>query len=103
MQFEGFHCWPDAPPEVNFLRYPHRHIFHVTAVKAVQHGDRDIEFILLKRHIEASISEKLKSPEVNSWSCEHWAQWLIDTHDLESAVVSEDNENGAILSRIEQE
>ena len=27
-QKEGIHKYPDAPDEVDFLRYPHRHMFH---------------------------------------------------------------------------
>ena len=25
---EGIHCYPDAPEDVEFLKNPHRHIFH---------------------------------------------------------------------------
>jgi len=29
-QFEGIHKYPNAPDEMAFLRFDHRHIFHVT-------------------------------------------------------------------------
>ena len=28
-QFEGIHCFPEAPEEVEYLAYPHRHIFGI--------------------------------------------------------------------------
>ena len=93
-QFEGFHCWPDAPNEVGFLRDIHRHIFHVKAWAQVDHGDRQIEFILLKRKIDQYIASIVKPI---SWSCEHWAEHLLQQFGLASCEVSEDGENGAIV------
>ena len=46
---EGIHCYPDAPAGVEFLKHPHRHMFHFKATVSVEHNDRDIEFILFKR------------------------------------------------------
>ena len=45
---EGIHKYPDAPDGVEFLKYPHRHIFHFRVELEVFHDDRDVEFILLK-------------------------------------------------------
>jgi len=48
LQVEGVHYWEDCPiPEVAFLKNLHRHIFHIKAMKTVQHNDRDIEIIML--------------------------------------------------------
>ena len=94
--FEGFHCWPDAPAEVDFLRVRHRHIFHVKASKQVFHDDRDVEFILLKRSVDRAISD-LKKGDVENWSCERWAVELINRVGLTSCEVSEDGENGALV------
>ena len=45
-QKEGIHKYPDAPDEVEFLRYPHRHIFKFKVQIDVEHDDRDIEFFI---------------------------------------------------------
>ena len=97
--FEGFHCWPDAPDEVAFLRDRHRHIFHVRLEAEVGHDDRDIEFILLKRAVDEEIKRVLSSndPKRRSWSCESWARHLLEEFDATFVEVSEDGENGAII------
>ena len=51
-QKEGIHKYPDAPKEVEFLKYPHRHIFKFKVAIEVFHGDRDIEFFIFKRCLE---------------------------------------------------
>ena len=40
----GFHYWPEAPADVSYLAYRHRHDFHVRAEYEVEHDDRDLEF-----------------------------------------------------------
>jgi hypothetical protein len=96
-QFEGFHCWPDAPDEVAFLRDRHRHIFHVRMEWPVMHDDREFEFILLKRNLDQCIAGLLFDREyTRTWSCEQWARELIAMNPpASSCEVSEDGENGA--------
>jgi predicted glycosyltransferase involved in capsule biosynthesis len=98
-RFEGFHRWPDAPDEVAFLRNRHRHVFHVRAEKAVSHDDRDVEFILLKRAVEAEIKTVSLEEETETWSCERWASELLQRLQLDKVDVSEDGENGAVVER----
>lgn len=110
LQFEGIHNWPDCPIEqVDFLRAPHRHIFHVKARKRVFHDDRDVEFIWLKRQIQDFINKSFPNAysdlptsvhvaNVGANSCEMIANMLIDEFDLTSCEVNEDNENGAIVT-----
>jgi len=95
LQFEGIHQWHGAEGDVEFLKHPHRHIFHVKAIKEVSHNDRDIEFITLKREIQTCISQNYD--DLRSWSCEDIAEDLINRFDLDSCSVLEDGENGAIL------
>ena len=57
-QFEGFHKYPMAPKEVDFLKNEHRHIFHLKIWIEVLHNDREIEFILFKRYIDSIINKK---------------------------------------------
>lgn len=104
---EGIHCYPaaaDAPDlrEVSFLAHPHRHMFHFRVEIAVVHNDRDIEFILAKRYCESLFSSG--TIEMNHQSCEMLAESLLnqlkDTYAGRSisVSVSEDNENGAVVS-----
>lgn len=97
--FEAVHNWPDCPiEEVWFLRYPHRHVFYIKAFKAVKHGDRDIEFIQLKHNIQQYLEKTYPDHNLGSKSCEMLASELIREFDLVRCDVSEDNENGAVVS-----
>ena len=94
-QFEGIHSWPDCPiEEVSFLRYPHRHMFHVELAKEVSHNDRETEIIMLKRKLEQEFYNKIN---LGSQSCEDIAESLIKKHNLLYCKVLEDGENGAYL------
>lgn len=101
--FEGFHCWPDAPDEVDFLRSRHRHLFHVKMGVKVDHNDRDQEFFILKRKLERLIEEVFVDDAMGEYensSCEDMAQLILSEFvDAVFVEVSEDGENGAIVSR----
>lgn len=105
-QYEGIHCWPEAPDEVKFLRSLHRHIFNVEVEVEVHNDDRDIEFIMLKHQINYWLN--LQFDDDGVWhmgrlSCEQVAEMVIDLvqeklDDKERAIscyVDEDGENGA--------
>lgn len=99
-QFEGYHCWPDAPPEVGFLRDMHRHMFHVTVWISQEHNNRDVEYILFKQKVNTLCT---KLPHAVDASCEMMAQWIV--RELEAIYpsrhlkveVTEDGENGALF------
>lgn len=106
-QKEGIHRYPAAGVDpklspVAFLAYPHRHIFHFYVTVSVVHNDRDIEFIMLKRELEALYTSG--TMECDYKSCEMLAEELIDylvshyPNRTISVEVYEDDENGAILS-----
>jgi hypothetical protein len=101
-QKEGIHRYPDAPEGVEFLKHPHRHIFHFRVTINVFHNDRDIEFILFKRELESLYSAQ--TLQVDYKSCEMLAEDLIDYISKKypdrkiSVEVSEDGENGATLA-----
>lgn len=104
LQKEGIHCYPAAAniPGVEFLQYPHRHIFHIKAKIEVFHDDRELEFILIKRYIEQLYTDS--TLQLNHKSCEMIAKELLnelqkklnEPRDI-TIEVSEDNENGAII------
>lgn len=103
-QKEGIHKYPQAQTDpsleaVRFLGYPHRHIFHFRIEIEVFHGDRELEFILLKRELEALYDDS--TLQLNNKSCEmindDIAKYLLDKYPGRKLTVSvsEDNENGA--------
>lgn len=103
-QKEGIHKFPGAKdlPGVEFLQYPHRHMFHFYVTLTVEHNDRDIEFILFKRELEALYS--VTGPmSLDYKSCEMLAEEIV--HYIEDAYpgrgvkveVYEDDENGGII------
>ncbi len=104
LQVEGIHNWPACPfDEVSYLRDPHRHMFHIKAHKYVTHSDRDVEFIMLKHAIKVYLTGKYFSVDkaafvFRAMSCEMIAKELINKFDLCKCEVSEDGENGAIVS-----
>ena len=104
-QFEGMHCWPEAPPAVAFLRHMHRHMFHVTVRIPVMHGDRDLEFVMVKRALDSFIHDEYGTHSTGAHvlgrlSCENVAcdiiRWIRTTYGRSGATVGvfEDGENG---------
>ena len=101
-QFEGIHCYKNAPESASFLRSPHRHIFYVTTKISVTHDDRELEFFIVKHRIIELLSEVVNELGINM-SCEQIAKSLITK--LQSIYgnryyqveVSEDNENSAVV------
>lgn len=94
--FEALHHWPDCPFEdVDFLRSPHRHIFHVE-VKIETFADRGIEFIRHKRFVDALIDDWYRGKNLGPKSCEVIAQELAEKLEASSVIVWEDLENAGI-------
>lgn len=97
LQVEGIHNWPTCNiPEVSFLCHPHRHIFHIKITKKVNHNERDIEIIMLKRQVLNYLGQQPVS--FDNKSCESIAEELLIQFDATSVEVLEDNENGAIVT-----
>lgn len=95
-QFEGIHHWPECPvEEVEFLKHPHRHIFHVTVKIEVNRSNRQIEFIYKKRDIDFFCRMRYPNNEVMTKSCEMIAEEILNKFDADYVSVFEDNENGA--------
>lgn len=99
-QKEGIHCYPDAPKGVEFLKHPHRHMFHFRVDIEVFHDDRDIEFILFKRELEDQYNQGIleldyKSCEMISDDLAIYIMMNYPDRDLKIEV-SEDGENGSV-------
>ena len=107
-QKEGIHMYPQALTdpklkEVSFLGHPHRHMFHFKVKIQVFHDDRDLEFILFKRELEALYSSE-GTMTLDHQSCEMIARELAKYIQSKypkrelSISVAEDNENGCELT-----
>lgn len=97
-QKEGIHKYPDAPAGVEFLAFPHRHMFHFRVELEVFDNDRDVEFILLKRELESLYDGD--TMQLDYKSCEMMADDLytyinVNYPDRDIVIeISEDGENG---------
>lgn len=102
----GFHHWPDAPPEVEFLADPHRHLFTFKLMMEVTQS-RQYEFFILQQQLRNYLDELYDSHEsglgydFGASSCEELAKAtleLFQTVGVVAAVeVSEDDENSAYI------
>ena len=101
-QFVALHAWPNCQiVEVEFLRHPHRHVFHVRVEFKVNHVDRDLEFFVMQRRLQDILHGF--PYDLGSRSCE---MLCVEIHDawewtgqryIASVTVSEDGENGATV------
>lgn len=98
-RFVGFHRWKDAPEQHAYLRNWHRHVFHVRLTVSVNHDNREVEFIDLKKQVDEYIACIFVLPGPFEHSCEQIARLLLDYFSASEVEVSEDGENGAILRR----
>ena len=105
---EGIHKYPaaltdPALADVQFLGYPHRHMFHFRVWIDVFHNDRDLEFIQFKRWLEALYNSDNSVLSLDHKSCEMIADDLyiqIASRYPGRVVhieVAEDGENGALI------
>jgi hypothetical protein len=98
LQYSATHNWPDCDiKEVYFLKFPHRHVFHIRAEKLVNHDDRDIEIIMFKDSILKFLENKYHG-DFKFMSCEMIAKKLCKEFNLSRCQVLEDGENGAEVS-----
>jgi hypothetical protein len=107
-QREGIHKYPAALTDPNladvqFLGYPHRHIFHFRVWIDVFHNDRDLEFIQFKRWCESLYNSDNSVLSLDHKSCEMMADdlYIQIAQRYPGRVVhievSEDGENGALI------
>ena len=105
---EGIHKYPaaltdPALADVQFLGYPHRHIFHFRVWIDVFHNDRDLEFIQFKRWCESLYSSDNSVLSLDHKSCEMIADdlYIQIAQRYPGRVVhievAEDGENGALI------
>lgn len=98
----GLHFWSGATGRREYLRHPHRHMFHIRVSVEVSHDDREIEFHDLKDDAGAMFQSFGEQGNFGGQSCEHLARrlagCLVERHRRAVSVhVSEDGEFGATV------
>jgi len=107
-QFAATHHYPDASGPEEFLKYPHRHVFHVTVWIEQFHNNRDIEYMAFKSWLQRNL---LQDQNLGAKSCEMLAENIIARVRAEwcgkdgpgaptrkiKCEVTEDGENGALV------
>lgn len=99
---EGTHRYEDAPDEVSYLRFDHRHIFLCELHFDVTHADRDKEFFIMQHKIKRYLVERYWEDEwklcnFGPMSCEMIARELKVEFDCSKVIVWEDQENGGVV------
>lgn len=99
LNLPGIHYWPGAKDyvEVEYLQYPHRHIFCFQLAFDVSHGNRDLEFIMMRNKIEAYLNktyfdDNYKLLNFGPMSCEMIAEELQLAFSCSKVRVGEDKE-----------
>lgn len=104
--FVGYHDWPDAPEERDYLRETHRHRFGVRVelpVAPATPDDREVEFHDLLAWLDPVARDSIGA----GGSCEQMAERIaaraVDYWHRQATVsVDEDGENGATVSASEE-
>lgn len=97
-QFEGLHCYPEAPEEVSYLRNMHRHIFNIEVQIETYHDDRELEFIMVKHRIDECLKDfegRISCEQIAKYICNYLIK-LYGERRMECKVF-EDNENGGCV------
>ena len=102
ISIEGFHKWENAIPEVDFLKFKHRHTFIIDCEKKVENNDdRKMEFILTKRKVINYLYQRFgEICDFGNMSCETIAAVIRNDLNFDKVTVSED---GEFWARVEEE
>lgn len=75
---DGFHNYPNAPSEVEFLQYKHRHQFTIKLGYEVNDLNREKEIFIARDEIHSYINESYGCPaNFKNMSCEMIAAELL--------------------------
>lgn len=76
----GFHLYPDAPKQVEFLKNKHRHNFRIKVGFEVTDANREKEIFIEEDKIKFALNEWYGSPmQLENMSCEMLAEEIL-TH-----------------------
>jgi len=97
----GFHQYINAPKQVEFLKYNHRHDFNIKVKYLVTDLDREKEIFIQTDFLKEYLYESYGNPcQFNGMSCEMIAKEIFEFGKIDGIVsveVLEDNRGGAIV------
>lgn len=78
-EVEGFHNYPDAPKEVKFLSFNHRHTFKIKAGYKVTDLNREREIFICRDEVLSYLNESFGVPcQFGAMSCEMIANEILE-------------------------
>lgn len=96
---DGFHYYIDAPKEVAFLSFKHRHMFVITCGYTVEHLDREQEIFICRDAVCSYLFKKFGNPcQFENMSCEMIAEDVLKSFKKNGMIwceVWEENTGGA--------
>jgi len=102
-EIEGFHHYPNAPQEVDFLSDKHRHTFIVKAGYSVEDLNREKEIFIERDYIKEYLIESYGSPcEFGAMSCEMIAAEILEYAEMEGMIWCEVWEEKTGGARVEK-
>lgn len=97
----GLHYWENAVKQVEFLKYPHRHDFHIKVLYEVTDPDREKEIFIQTEIVENYLVEAYGYPcNFEGMSCEMIAREILQFGMKDGMVeveVLEDGKGGSIV------
>lgn len=101
-EFEGFHFYENAPEQVEFLKYPHRHSFILKAGYQVTDLNREKEIFICRDELKYYLTEAYGSPCVfNGMSCEMIAKEILEFAAIDGMIWCEIWEESTGGARVE--
>lgn len=108
LQVPGEHRWPEATEKSKYHKHLanyHRHLFHIKVTVKVTGSNREIEFLEFQEIVWGTLAQLYpirngtNLHQFGHASCEQIAKNLLDALNVYQVEVSEDGENGAIVTQ----
>ena len=102
-EIEGYHHYPNAPKQVDFLANNHRHTFSIKAGYLVNDLNREKEIFIERDYIKEYLIESFGSPcDFENMSCEMIAKEILEYGDPEQMIWCEVWEEKTGGARVEK-
>lgn len=99
IEIEGFHNYPNAPKEVDFLSHNHRHSFKIKIGYRVNDVNREKEIFLCRDEVKNYLFNQFGNPcKFHAMSCEMIATTIVKSFKKDNVIwceVWEENTGGA--------
>ena len=86
-EIEGFHHYPNAPKEVEFLSYNHRHTFKVKCGYKVEDLNREKEIFIYRDIVKKYLIKQYGNPsQFKNMSCEMIAEEILKQYTKDDMI-----------------